>query len=166
MQLSYTMTLTFHFLSTNATLVCFFVLAPYIKSGVLGLIESVYRLIFLSVWLQISRRRWHRSAWNFAQFTRYSTRKTVNYLSEQNIRRVELSCVAIDTLTDATQLNSTSSWVELCRYKLAFTTRRRSLTERKCCPNAVITSNLIFADPCLSISVRRPYVVPLMVTSR
>ena len=74
-------------------------------------------------------------------------------------RRVELSCVAIDTLTDATQLSPTignatgpveqrtanqresgqSSWVELCRYKRAFRKRsgsskgRRLRNERPSC---------------------------------
>jgi len=35
---------------------------------------------------------------------------------------VELSCIGVAIDTSPTQLNSTSSWVELCRYKRAFKT--------------------------------------------
>jgi len=43
-------------------------------------------------------------------------------------RRVELSCVGVTIDTLPTQLNSTSSGVELCRYKRAFSFVRFSFT--------------------------------------
>jgi len=67
--------------------------------------------------MQLNCRR--RSAMQLTQLQR-----TANQREAGQSIWVELSCVAIDT--SPTQLNSTSSWVELCRYKRALIEHKAS----------------------------------------
>ena len=75
-------------------------------------------------WVELRRRsvysdadatqlNWPASRWLAVRF---------NWVSCIADRRRKLSCVGEGVYNDATQLNSTSSWVELCRYKRALTT--------------------------------------------
>ena len=71
---------------------------------------------FIATQLNSTRLDWPASRWLAVR---------CNWVSCIADRRRQLSCVGEGVYSDATQLNSTelnstSSWVELCRYKLAF----------------------------------------------
>ena len=82
----------------------------------------------VSIATQLNSSDWPASRW-LAVWCNW-----VNCIAD---RRRQLSCVGEGVYSDATQRNSTLSWVELCRYKRALTCSQKLTGSTLCLPHGI-----------------------------